>query len=353
MPEVSIIVPVYKVEKYLDRCIESLIVQTISDIEIILVDDGSPDNCPSLCDRWAKKDSRIKVIHKENGGLGFARNSGLDIACGEYVGFVDSDDFVKHDMYEALYSAAKNEDADIAMCGFLCIGGIMTARSGEEREINCFSEYKCFSGKDGIDRLMLDISGALPGEPEDSRYGFSAVKNIYRRSILEENRLRFMSEREVVSEDVFFLLDFLMLSNRAVGIKGAYYCYCRNQGSLSKSYRADRFQMCCRITDGINERLGKRMSEDIYRTTVSGVRKGGAYAGNTVCRSKQAYRQTAERKTKGDMPFRKAQSHAQTLSVAQTAVCTGGICDDHEVFSRAPSKAAYKTQKQGIECIFQ
>lgn len=265
MPEVSIIVPVYKVEKYLDRCIESLIAQTLSDIEIILVDDGSPDNCPSLCDRWAKKDSRIKVIHKENGGLGFARNSGLDIACGEYVGFVDSDDFVKHDMYEALYSAAKNEDADIAMCGFLCIGGIMTARSGEEREINCFSEYKCFSGKDGIDRLMLDISGALPGEPEDSRYGFSTVKNIYRRSILEENRLRFMSEREVVSEDVFFLLDFLMLSNRAVGIKGAYYCYCRNQGSLSKSYRPDRFQMCCRITDGINERLGKRMSEDIYR----------------------------------------------------------------------------------------
>ena len=193
MPEVSIIVPVYKVEKYLDRCIESLIAQTLSDIEIILVDDGSPDNCPSLCDRWAKKDSRIKVIHKENGGLGFARNSGLDIACGEYVGFVDSDDFVKHDMYEALYSAAKNEDADIAMCGFLCIGGIMTARSGEEREINCFSEYKCFSGKDGIDRLMLDISGALPGEPEDSRYGFSTVKNIYRRSILEENRLRFMS----------------------------------------------------------------------------------------------------------------------------------------------------------------
>lgn len=265
MPKVSIIVPVYKVEKYLDRCVKSLVAQTLFDIEIILVDDGSPDNCPSMCDEWAKKDGRIKVIHKQNEGLGFARNSGMDMAAGEYLGFVDSDDFVKEDMYEKLYLAAKKENADIAMCGFLCVGGIMTERSGEERQINCFSEYTVFDGKEGVDRLMLDISGALPHEPEDSKYGFSSVKNIYLRSCIESNSVRFLSERKVMSEDVFFLLDFLACADRAVGIPGAYYCYCRNGGSLSKSYRADRFDRCCEIIDGINERLDKRMPKEKTR----------------------------------------------------------------------------------------
>ena len=85
MPKVSIIVPVYNVEKYLDRCMESLLNQTLNDIEIIMVDDGSPDNCPQMCDDYAKKDSRVKVVHKVNGGLGYARNTGLDVATGEYV----------------------------------------------------------------------------------------------------------------------------------------------------------------------------------------------------------------------------------------------------------------------------
>ena len=102
MADVSIIVPVYKVEKYLARCVESLINQTLKNIEIILVDDGSPDNCPALCDKWAEKDERIKVIHKENAGLGFARNSGMEIAEGRFIGFVDSDDYVKNDMFEQI-----------------------------------------------------------------------------------------------------------------------------------------------------------------------------------------------------------------------------------------------------------
>lgn len=93
-PKVSIIVPIYNVEKYLDRCMASLLNQTLEDIEIIMVDDGSPDRCPKMCDEYAKKDSRVKVVHKKNGGLGYARNSGLDVATGEYVAFVDSDDYV-------------------------------------------------------------------------------------------------------------------------------------------------------------------------------------------------------------------------------------------------------------------
>ena len=100
MAKVSIIIPVYNVEKYLDKCIQSAINQTLQDIEIILVDDESPDNCPQMCDDYAKRDGRIKVVHKKNGGLGFARNSGLEIATGEYVTFLDSDDFVDLDTYE-------------------------------------------------------------------------------------------------------------------------------------------------------------------------------------------------------------------------------------------------------------
>lgn len=99
---ISIIVPVYKVEKYLDKCVESIVEQTYKNLEIILVDDGSPDNCSAMCDEWAQKDSRIKVIHKENGGLSSARNAGLDACTGDYIGFVDSDDWIEPDMYEYL-----------------------------------------------------------------------------------------------------------------------------------------------------------------------------------------------------------------------------------------------------------
>lgn len=113
------IVPVYKVEKYLDRCIESIVSQTYTDLEIILVDDGSPDHCPEMCDSWSKKDSRIIVIHKENGGLSDARNTGVRQATGTYVAFVDSDDWIDHDMYSKLYCCIKSTESDIASCGAL------------------------------------------------------------------------------------------------------------------------------------------------------------------------------------------------------------------------------------------
>ena len=265
MPKISVIVPVYRVEKYLGRCVNSLLGQTLSDIEIILVDDGSPDGCPALCDEFAKKDGRIKVLHKENEGLGLARNSGMSLAVGEYIAFVDSDDYVKSEMYRTLYEAAQRENADIAMCGLCCIGGIMSAKENDVQNINCFDGYTVFDGKEGIDRLMLDISGALPKEDQDSRYGFSSVKNIYRKEVLEKNKIRFLSEKEVMSEDVFFLLDFLDKCECAVGVPGAFYCYCRNGRSLSKSYRSDRFEKCRLIIDGINGVLSKRMDESVYK----------------------------------------------------------------------------------------
>ena len=114
--KISIIVPVYGVEKYLDRCVNSLINQSYTNLEIILVDDGSPDNCPKMCDEWAEKDSRIVVIHKENGGLSDARNAGLDICTGDYITFVDSDDLIDKDFIKILYDISKQKDADIVAC---------------------------------------------------------------------------------------------------------------------------------------------------------------------------------------------------------------------------------------------
>ncbi len=116
-PLISVIVPIYKVEAYLDRCVESIVNQTYKNLEIILVDDGSPDNCPRMCDDWAKKDNRIKVIHKSNGGLSDARNAGMAVANGELMGFVDSDDYISEDMYQALYDDMVENDSDISACG--------------------------------------------------------------------------------------------------------------------------------------------------------------------------------------------------------------------------------------------
>lgn len=117
-PLISVIVPVYNVEPYLDRCLESIVNQTYRNLEIILVDDGSPDNCPAMCDAWAKKDSRIKVIHKKNGGAGLARNVALDIVQGEYISLIDSDDYIEPHMYEHLLSLM-TDGVDIAECGLL------------------------------------------------------------------------------------------------------------------------------------------------------------------------------------------------------------------------------------------
>ena len=117
MALISVIIPVYKVEEYLENCIQSVIKQTVSDLEIILVDDGSPDQCPEICDLWADKDSRIKVIHKENGGLSDARNAGMKVATGEYVSFIDSDDYISLDFYETLLETIVDNDSDIVECG--------------------------------------------------------------------------------------------------------------------------------------------------------------------------------------------------------------------------------------------
>ena len=115
-PLISVIIPIYNVEKYLARCVDSIVNQTYKNLEIILVDDGSPDRCPQMCDDYAKKDSRIKVVHKKNGGLSNARNAGMAVATGEYISFIDSDDYVSDDFFECLLDVMNKENSDIAEC---------------------------------------------------------------------------------------------------------------------------------------------------------------------------------------------------------------------------------------------
>ena len=119
--KISVIIPVYNVEEYLDKCVTSVLNQTYKNLEIILVDDGSPDNCPKMCDEWAKKDKRIKVVHKKNGGLSDARNSGIEVCTGEYIGFVDSDDYIDKQMYKELLKRIESTNSDMVMCGINCV----------------------------------------------------------------------------------------------------------------------------------------------------------------------------------------------------------------------------------------
>lgn len=147
---ISIIIPVYKVEKYLEKCIESVLKQTYTNLQIILVDDGSPDNCGKICYEYAKKDSRIEVIHKANGGLSDARNVGISKAKGRYIGFVDSDDYIKEDMYEILLNLIKKYDADVSICNLYdVIDGNECIRNKE----NGIREY---SRIDILKEILLD-----------------------------------------------------------------------------------------------------------------------------------------------------------------------------------------------------
>lgn len=147
---ISIIIPVYKVEKYLEKCIQSVINQTYENLQIILVDDGSPDNCGKICDEYAKKDHRIEVIHKSNGGLSDARNKGLEIAKGEYIGFVDSDDYIEADMYEVLYNLLKQYNADVSICNFY------TVSQGKIAIKNVDSGIKEYTRIEILKEILLD-----------------------------------------------------------------------------------------------------------------------------------------------------------------------------------------------------
>ncbi len=146
---VSVIVPIFKVESYLRACVESITAQTYRELEIILVDDGSPDGCPALCEELAREDPRIKVIHKENGGLSDARNAGLDIATGDYIGFVDSDDAVEPDMFEVLVGLLEEHEADISCCRYIRVW-----EDGREEAVGDDHEVHVYTGQEALKEYL-------------------------------------------------------------------------------------------------------------------------------------------------------------------------------------------------------
>ncbi len=236
-PLISIIVPIYNVETYLDRCIQSLLNQTLKNIEIILVDDESPDNCPQKCEQYAALDHRIKIIHKKNEGLGFARNSGMELASGEFIAFIDSDDYVDLDMFENLYSIAICKNADAVYSNFY-----IEQNSGKwvnSNEVNQPTEWI----NNNIKEFMLDMIASAPYVKQERKYQMSVWHSIYRRSIIKKHQIKFLSEREVGSEDIPFQIDFLLKSQKILYIPKAFYHYCNNGKSLTSTYKFQMFNL--------------------------------------------------------------------------------------------------------------
>lgn len=259
-PKVSVIIPCYGVEKYLDRCMDSIVNQTLKDIEIILVDDVSPDKVPQMCDEWAARDSRIKVIHKtKNEGLGYARNTGLEIATGEYVAFVDSDDFVSLEMYEKLYNKVKLHDYDVVFCN--CIE--YTDDENQYPRIDVANE-KAFIGRNEVDNLLLDMVGPLPEYPKSNKYRASVWHAIYKRSIFVEYNVKFVSERELISEDLVFDIDYLPYCSNALWISDALYYHCYNGESLSHTVVDAKYYKMKDFLKAIDQRLSKVYAKDKY-----------------------------------------------------------------------------------------
>lgn len=150
---ISIIVPIYNVEKYLSRCVDSIIGQTYSNLEIILVDDGSPDKCPKICDDYAKIDNRIKVIHKENGGLSDARNAGMKIATGKYISFIDSDDYVSEDFIQILYDTMVTEGSDVAECNVVKVFG---EGIDSTEKCSCDISILTYNSQEALHQLLVE-----------------------------------------------------------------------------------------------------------------------------------------------------------------------------------------------------
>lgn len=214
---ISVIVPVYKVEKYLDKCVKSIINQTYNNLEIILVDDGSPDKCPTICDEWARKDSRIKVIHQRNAGVSTARNAGLAIANGKYVCFVDSDDYVMEEYVAFLYEGLLDSGAELSVCNML--------RDGRKSFDN---DESLLTGILTNDYILLDYSLSGP------------CCKFYSNDLIKQKRLKF-DENISYGEDTLFVLKYLQFVDKIKFVNKILYVSDSREDSLTSKHGAKEF----------------------------------------------------------------------------------------------------------------
>lgn len=235
MAVVSVIVPMYKVEKYIVRCLDSLLNQTFQDIEIICVDDGSPDRSGEIAEQYAVQDKRIKVVHKENAGLGMARNTGLEIANAKYVMFVDSDDFLSLDFIDDLVNAA------IKNCADTVIAGYSRYKNGLSSVIPNTLQDRVIHSKEIITDVLYMMIG--PKRNGTDTVNMAVWRVLFSLELIKKNSLKFPSEREFISEDIIFDLHYYLRCNCVCGVKNAGYQYCLNEESLTEKYNQKRFQM--------------------------------------------------------------------------------------------------------------
>ena len=221
MPTVSVIVPVYQVEAYLPQCIDSILAQSFQDFELILVDDGSPDGSGEICDRYAERDPRIHVLHKKNAGVSCARNSGLELAAGEYVTFCDSDDAYEPEHLEILLRRLLDNGADSAVTSFKTVTEDGTELQSWERQAGVFAFP---APEDKIDYLL--------GKIMTPDVGWEVCTRLFRRSIIEERHIRFCETCGNFAEDLGFVILYILCGQIEASGSDATYRYLQRSSSM-------------------------------------------------------------------------------------------------------------------------
>ena len=262
---ITVVLPVYNVEKYLNDCIKSVADQTYKDLEIVLVDDGSTDKSPLICDAWAEKDNRIRVIHKENQGLGMARNTGIENANGEFICFFDSDDFVAPETIEKSYRAAVDSKAEIVLFGIK-----FTDSSGEVTgEFITPLGHQIYRGNEVRNFFLPELIAMNPKGDGIKNFYMSPCLMLYSLEIIKKSSWRFVSEREIISEDVYSLIDLFKNVQSVAVLPESFYYYRKNDYSLSRIFREDRFDKLNEFyirTKDLCEKLGYE-NEIIHRVS--------------------------------------------------------------------------------------
>lgn len=255
--KLSVIIPVYNVEKYLDRCINSLINQGVSSYEIILIDDESTDSSGEICDRWAEKCSHIRVVHKQNEGAGYARNTGIEIAKGEYLAYVDSDDYVGEGAFKKILKVMESTGADV--CYF---GNYDVLANGEKKQLAQIPKKLEYNGEETYD-FAKDIIAAKPNSSAFMFGGVAPWSGVTRKEIVDKYELRFPSDREVINEDLFYNLKVALYSQKIVIIPERLYYYCHNDNnSITTSYYKDRFEAAQKMYAILLEELSQYVNND-------------------------------------------------------------------------------------------
>lgn len=250
---ISVIVPVYNVEKYLYSCIDSILAQTYNNLEIILIDDGSTDCSGKICDEYALKDSRILVIHKENQGLGLARNSGLEIAKGKYILFVDSDDYIHPKMVEELINNLVNVSADTCFCGYFSV-----YKNDLIEDNPAYYNDRIFKGNEIINEVLLNMIGGLPSDKYDTKLNMAVWHALYSTEIIKKNHLTFPSEREFISEDIIFHILYLQCAKKVYYISTPLYYYRASRiDSLTQRFDESEFIRHISSYNKLNSELSK------------------------------------------------------------------------------------------------